>query len=68
MLQAKDDQEKAELDEARRVQVEKDQELRDVKKQRTDLFMAAFTHVADVIDPIYKELTKANVSFQHSSA
>ncbi|KAL5711873.1 Structural maintenance of chromosomes protein 1 [Ranunculus cassubicifolius] len=31
-----------------------------VKQKRYDLFMEAFNHIADVIDKIYKQLTKSN--------
>jgi len=33
-----------------------------VKKRRTDLFMKAFEHISQKIDPVYKELTKGNAS------
>lgn len=37
---------------------EADKEFRAVQRQRHELFTKAFEHVAHVIDPIYKELTK----------
>lgn len=60
-MQEKDDKEKAELEEARKQKSEADRAFLDVRAKRTDAFMKALDHVKDVIDQIYKDLTKSKV-------
>ena len=60
-MQEKDDKEKAELEEARQNNRETANAFHDVRQQRADAYMKAFDHIKDVINPIYKDLTKSSV-------
>ena len=60
-LQEKDDKEKAELDQARQVNRETANAFHAVRQQRAEAYMKAFDHIKDVINPIYKDLTKSSV-------
>lgn len=60
-LQEKDDREKAELDEARQAHRDAAKAFHNIRQQRAEAYMKAFDHIKDVINPIYKDLTKSNV-------
>lgn len=61
-MQDKDDKEKAELEEARQANRETANAFHEVRQQRSEAYMKAFDHIKEVINPIYKDLTKSNVS------
>lgn len=66
-MQDKDDKEKAELEEARQTNRETAGAFHEVRQQRAEAYMRAFDHVKDVINPIYKDLTKSSVSLSVQS-
>lgn len=49
----------AEFATARRIARQTKEQFDDVKQQRHDLFMRAYTHIADQIQIVYKDLTKS---------
>ena len=61
MTQEKDDREKTELDKAREEEQLAREEFLEVQTQRREAFMAAYNHIKDGINSIYKDLTKSRV-------
>ena len=61
-VQAKLTETEREVEKARKESTSARERFNDIKKQRSDLFNKAYTHISDRIDQVYKDLTKGNAS------
>ncbi|KIK68666.1 hypothetical protein GYMLUDRAFT_729684 [Collybiopsis luxurians FD-317 M1] len=52
----------AETERARKDSKAAREKFQEVQKRRTDMFMAAYTHISDRIDQVYKDLTKGKAA------
>lgn len=61
-VQAKLTETEREVEKARKESTSAREHFNDIKKQRSDLFNKAYSHISDRIDQVYKDLTKGNAS------